>query len=297
MDWIGQGWDDTQQKYFLDFKNRPEQVGLLGVEAAVAAVKEIAKTYPAPYTLMLSGGADSQALAYVWKLAGVEFDTLSVRYTGYNEEFFNEHDLMCMTEWARLHRIPINYKDFNVPEFLESEYDSYTHTYTCASPQICTYIKMSEFVKEGTVIFSGNPVFKYILNVPTPWASGITYSLLGLDRYRKISNRSIVPFFFVHTPELVSSFIETAEKYITFHRYFTDKWCYYMLNGIPVKPYIQKYSGFEGLKDYYEQYKNTIDVKTKLKYNGRPSPWYFDLKFRYPILDKLAYPDELHHIW
>jgi len=295
MDWITQRWDDRDQKYLLDFSQRTQPVGILGVEAAVCAVNEIVKKYPAPYTLMLSGGADSQALAYVWKLSGKEFQTLTVRYTGYNDEFFNEHDLMCIDDWARLHQIPRTYKNFNVPEFLEGEYTSYAKSYTCASPQITTYMKMSEMVQEGTVIFSGNPVFKKIGE--DFWESGITYSILGLDRYRKLTKKSLVPFFFVHTPDLVSAFIETAKNYEMFLPYFKNKWCYYMLNGIPVKPYIQKYSGFEGLKDYYEQYKNTIDIKTKLKYSGRSSPWYFDINFRYPMLDQLGYTDELLQIW
>ena len=60
------------------------------IDVAVDTVKDIAKRYPAPYTVFASGGVDSQACIYSWLQSGVDFEVVFVNY----ENNFNTHDFV-----------------------------------------------------------------------------------------------------------------------------------------------------------------------------------------------------------
>lgn len=250
------------------------------LEAAVYTVHEIVQSYPPPYTLMLSGGIDSQAMAYAWKQSGVEFQSVSVKY---NNDM-NSHDLESLTEFSQLHDIPIQYINFDLLTFLSDEYDHWASSYNCASPCICAYMKMSEEIKDGTVIFSGN----FLSNTSTTQHI-LDYTILGLYRYAKQSTKSVVPFFFIETPELAYSFLPYTE--LVGGDGYDFKSNMYRLAGFPIIPQPQKYSGFEKVKDYYDlHYSHLQSVKDKLQFAGKRSKRTFDQLLRYPYERKLGVP-------
>jgi hypothetical protein len=58
---------------------------------------------------------------------------------------------------------------------------------------------------------------------------------------------------------------------------------------LPVIPQDNKYTGFERVKEFYDQYHSKIPKSVKLKYASRPSKRAYDLLFRYPLEEKYGY--------
>jgi hypothetical protein len=253
--------------------------------AAIEAVNDIVNNYPAPYNLMVSGGLDSQAMLYAWKMSGHPFNAYCFRYN----KTFNEHDIKTLPIFCEQENISYTIVDFDYFKFLEEEYDSIAKRYKCSSPQISMHIKMASFF-EGTCMYSGN-----FLNIQS---ASLTYALLGVYRFSQTSEgKNIVPYFFLHTPELAYSF-----NFLGQHRNIKDGRYksilpYYnrvidcQLAGFPVVAQEKKLNGFEKFKEYYDSHGYVLkDFRNKMKWHSKPSQRPFDWLFRYPYEDQFGEP-------
>ena len=291
MDWMKFGWGrffsqsfDSKLPLYVDLHDlKPSDKSLSEISQRV--IDNITKKYPPPYYLMVSGGMDSQLMLWCWMNSGKEFTAISFEYIG-AEDFkpiLNAHDLVELRLFSEINSISIKYKSFNVINFLENELENYAVKYQCTSPQICTHMAMSESINDGTVIFSGN------------FASGLSYSytIWGLKRYADMSNRNVIPFFFLKDLELASISVEpTSER-----DYTSTKYNSYVKLGAPVIPQPKKQTGFEIIKDYYDTRTDlVVPVRLRLKYANMPSKRKFDLLFRYSLMEKIKYVDEVVYI-
>ena len=294
--WIKYGWTDKLNaewvpgdQLFVDYLNNGMLIADMdAISAAHLAIDAIVKTYPAPYTLMCSGGVDSQAMLYAWHTSGHKFEVISVRYKSIGQ-FFNEYDLVCLSQISQKFNIPINYVDFDIINFLENDLSLTAKINDCDSPQICTHIKFLESVSSGTAIFAGN----FLIPDGT---SVINYTLFGMHRHALINRRiKIIPNFFTFTPELAYSFIEkvfdNTNKKINNTIDTTIKNTTYLDSGfdilIPEIKYfdngpVTKFTGFETLKEYYEGFGDKVDKFTRFKFSSKESDRVFDILFRYP---------------
>lgn len=276
--WIRYGWGTSMKnewhpgaKLVVDFSRYDPKINeAASIDAAVLAVRDITETFPAPYTLMCSGGIDSQAMIWAWHMAKVPFNIVSVKYIS-DDIFFNDYDLVQLGEFCSRHNFQVDYKDFDLIPFLENELSKVASTNDCDSPQICTYIKMTELVPEGTLCFSGN----FLLGRMTP--GGFNYTLLGLHRYAllsKTATRAIIPFFFLHHPILATSFNQFSAYRLV------DS--LYQRAGYPVIPQASKFNGFEKIKEFYDKFTERVSAFDRLRFSAKPSKRVFDLLFRYP---------------
>jgi hypothetical protein len=274
--WIKYGWGSGLSKEYssgaklhIDFSNynTPEKI-LSPSEAAIDAVYKIAENYPGPYTLMCSGGVDSQTMILSWLASGVPFEIMSIRYISDNI-FFNEHDLVALSDMAKLHRLTINYQDLDIVSFLENDLTQFNNVSDFGSPQFATHAKFSDFVPSGTILYSGNVLGHNYAQINSYYALGGHRHAINIEtKYKKI-----IPFFLLHTPDLAYSFLNNPE--------ILDP------NIFPIQcPPLQKFNGFEKIKEYYDKYFDRITVAQKLKavnYSGLiVSSRVFDLLFRYP---------------
>lgn len=282
--WMLYGWGKTlsanynnNNLYIKIKKDIPEQNLPLSLSAAVEVIKKITSTYPGPYTLMCSGGVDSQAMLWAWQQSGKPFEAVAVKYIS-NDIFFNDYDLAELNTFATTYKIPINYQNLDVISFLNGPLNEVSTAYDCASPQICTHIYMTKFIVEGTVIFAGNfgsERFK----------PALSYHQLGLHRYamsmESDTSKKIIPFFFLHNQELANSFV--LSKWDNWMNEYDLKCQIYQMNGYPVIPQNKKFNGFEKLKEYYDLFENQVPKKTRLSYSDMRSFRVFDLLYRYPL--------------
>ncbi len=251
---------------------------------ALQAIKTICGTHEGPYTLLVSGGVDSQAMIYAWKKSSVPFSVVHYSY-GDNIEDGMTLEAFCMS-WG----IEYEVREFDVDKFITSqEYKEMAMKYDCASPHILTYLKLTSFHNE-TVIMGGNYLSQF--------SSGQNWTILALDRYRALTKHNFVPFFLCCTPGLAYAFYKSEIDLIRKYRdhvpialgrdsgYFT-KVTAYEFAGFPVINQSKKLTGFEAIKERYDSTK--IDRLTKLKWAGMPSKRPFDVIFRYGLFDILPH--------
>lgn len=273
-DWIKYGWGkDMSLSYTrgdflqIDLLSDWESIAnTSSLQAAIDAVNRIVKTCPPPYILMCSGGVDSQAMAWAWYMSRHSFRIVSFKYVS-NGMWFNEHDALSLIEFSTMHNISIHFIDFDVITFLENKLQEEVIKYDCDSPQICTHIQFIEYFNEGTLIFSGNTID----------ATGaiLSYTLLGLHRAAIAKTQpllKIIPFFFLHTPELAYSLRQG---------HISKNDCY-SFSGYPIVRPPTKFTGFEKIKEWYDIFTDRVPSKTKWRYGNRGSHRIFDLLFRHP---------------
>ena len=233
--------------YYFTFKYKKDDNRLSALEAAQHTIEYITQNYPAPYTLYLSGGVDSQAMLYAWHKSGVPYKTFSATYN----QSLNDYDIHNLREFSAQHNINIDYHDFDLISFLENEHDYYANEYRCGSPQITTFMKLADLTTEGTVIFSGQYIMKEKQNGNLGIPDRNNWSLY---HYGIKSNKNIVPFFFLETNELAYAFDVMLPEIQVFHTpgSYMDKVKCFQLNGFPVIEQEQGFNGFEKIKIMYD---------------------------------------------
>lgn len=311
MQWMNFGWGKNLSQEFNEHDRWCVDMSAMGprstdpVSVAIETVKSISKSHPGPYYLMASGGADSQSMLWAWKCSGIPFQVVSIKYIhNKTKEWMNEHDLVQLREFTDKHNIPVEYIDFDIINFLENDIEEYATKYQCASPHITTYMKMSECLDGGTVIFSGNF---------GSHSRFYSYTVYGLKRYAERSGRSIIPFFFLHDANIAGSIDFIAEG-ITITdidvpeelRWSQTENLNYIANikktttllkyNYPIIPQPQKLTGFEKIKDYYDTLKGRVSPFERIKYSVKLSNRLFDLEFRYRLEDVIKYNDRIINI-
>lgn len=276
--WIHYGWGDdlkkirnSQEHLVYHFDDVPRNETKNSIEAVKYTVDIIAKTYPGPYILMCSGGVDSQAMLYSWYISSHPFHVIFVKYISKNI-WFNEHDFINLRLFAEKFNITIEFLEVDVIKFFETELMSYGKNSDCDSYQICTHMKMSDYITSGTVIFSGNFISRNF--------EGLGYTQTSLHRYsilKETDTKKIIPFFFLHTPEIVEFLMSMT------HNEYLGKCRRYLEKGFPILPQEKKINGFEMLKEYYDQFEHKVSKKSKLIYYYMPSKRTIDLLYRYPL--------------
>lgn len=252
-----------------------------GINAALKTISSIKNSYPEPFNLMCSGGVDSQAMAYAWKISNVPHTIVLFQYINNNGQVFNDHDLKTFKEFSKIHNIQYTIKNFNYFNFLSNIFLDYAKKYDCASPQITSYIKMIEMIGKGTILLSGN-FWSSIQNF-LPF----NYDILALHRFSKVTTDfKLIPFFFLHEPELAFGFNKI--EHLSTDQLYDIKFKTYQHNGFPVIPQDQKYSGFEKIKDYFDNKKHLITYKDRLRFLDKPSQRIFDIKYRYMIREEIG---------
>jgi hypothetical protein len=266
----------------IDFSTDANLVNIL--DAAKITIEHIIKNYPPPYHIMVSGGIDSQSMLYAWKLFGKNYIPTSVIYNDY----LNEHDLVTLDTFSQEQNIPIEYLKFDLLKFYETEYDNICEKYKCRSPHFGAHLGMTEHLP-GTCIFSGDCLSKYTAN--------IRYN--NICMYESTKYRSVVPYFFMHSPEIAysKSFVAKIHKrkkldYPDMQQLYQEKASLMIDEGFPIVPQQAKYTGFEKVKDLYdEEYQHLITPKTRLKYAHKMSKRTYDILLRYPYEDKYGTPN------
>lgn len=268
MDWSG-AYPDEQHRSCLDI--------------AIESARHIYETMPKPISLLLSGGVDSQAMAYAFKLAGVPFDAYYARYpNGLNDieldtfSFYRDHD------------IKVEIVDVDIVDFHHNELLDWAHRYQNNSPHFLSHMKIaSQF--PGTILMSGCAVLPYGIG-------NINWSGFGLERYSRISGQPIIGFFLSYDPRLFWEFynmqIERDVEKMTTYEY---KVIAYQKGGFPVIPQVAKIHGFERFKEECDSI--AVDVKTRFRYRNKDSARAYDLLFRYPLEDAIPHCSRMQFVF
>ena len=247
---------------------------------AIDTCIQVSRKFAGPYTLLVSGGVDSQAMMLAWKYSGIPFKAVHYRYGQYNNE-----DTTSLLQFALIQNIPIEIRSFDVIKYINStQYIDDAIKFDCVSPHILTYMKFISNHAE-TCVLSGN----FILS----GNAGLNWTILGLHRYRLLEKPNLVPFFFFDNPHIASMFAGSEytdpdahlNKRVNGDAWYSQKCDILKRAGFDVIPQRTKLTGFECIKSFYDD--STVPGRTRIKYSNMPSKRPFDLLYRYSLFDHL----------
>lgn len=272
MDWIKSDLDYDKKIYKFYF-SLEKKSSITAIDAALETINKIISRYPPPYTLCLSGGADSQAMLYAWLISKQPFEIFSAIYNFDS----NLYDLETLEEFVKNFDsgIKINYHNFDLINFLETEHNDYAIKYRCGSPHFTTYMKFVDIINKGTVLYSGN----FIENEHKS-TSIMTKNAWGMYHFSILSGKNIVPYFLSETKELALAF-EKLPKDDNIPSY-EEKIRTYHHNKFPVIAQKEKYTGFEKIKEWYDVHMTHKVTKMDrvMRTSGQRSHRNFDLLHR-----------------
>ena len=250
------------------------------VENAINAVMNITKNHPPPYKVLMSGGVDSQAVAYAWLLSGKPFSAIHFSYGS------NLDDTQSCVAFCALRNIDLEIHHFDPLPFITSDrLVEAAVEFDCSSPQILSHIEMMRELPDATYVMSGNFI--------QPDICGLNWTILGLQRYADKYRKDFIPFFFLSDANIAYSFYEVDRriKYEHFQKtgersdYFNKCECYTQL-GFPVVPQFKKLTGFEVIKEQFDDTK--VPFMTKLTWSNMPSKRPFDFLYRYSLYNSIG---------
>lgn len=255
-------WADLRMegdRYVVDYSpSRPPQ------KTAIDAGIDHFKSLDGDLVVMLSGGADSQFLAFIAKESGVPCRFVSARYNG----GMNDYDLECPL-YDDL-GISIEILDVDIIDFHEHHLFDLAEKMQCPSPHIASHAWLASHFPYEHVVMSGNAVGRHF--------GRLDFGVLGLERYAT-NVRNHVTGYFINSSEEIFSALYMDET--SCDSVYESKIEAYQRAGVPVIPQESKLHGFERLKEFYDN--AHIWTKTKMRYKDRPSKRPYDQLFRYPL--------------
>lgn len=283
MDWVKTGFGPDfleyhpRLPYYMDY-NAARRSTTPVSDLIKQAIQRIVDQYPAPYTLICSGGIDSQSMILAWLQSGFPFEVVTARYN----DGMNDHDLENLWLLQDREKFPVRVLDLDILSFHENQLRDWAIKYDCTSPHILSHMYICSQITQGTVISSGNIVTK------DGTIGGNNYLTIGLYRYAMRSGQPVVSHFWMHDQDLMPAFEPIRQSLgVIGQDDYQDKCRILQLAGLNVVPQVAKYNGFEKIKEYYDTrpvgYKDRVFAAKKISNRN------YDILFRY-ILERYARP-------
>lgn len=260
----------------LDFSSAEDLQQISPQQASQLAIDQIVAKHPGPYTLLASGGIDSQVMILMWVASGYPFSVVHYSY-GTNTE-----DTATLRKLCAKFLIPFKLRHFDAKQFITSpELIELAKRYDCSSPQILTYIKFTSNHSE-TCMMAGNFIGLQ--------GCGLNWTLLAMERFASLDKKNFIPFFLMYTPELAYSFLDLSVKIAKDHLLtdggYSVKNQVYKAAGYDVIQQSSKLTGFEEIKASFDDHK--IPALNRIRWAHKPSRRPFDLLYRYALLDHIG---------
>ena len=282
-------------EFFANLKFDSESVRQYRIDAAIRCAETLGDR-PA---LCLSGGVDSQAMVQCFYEAGLKFDIIILKFNDDLNTQDSEHaKLFCESKGYPYIELPLN-----VVFYLTRENFVTGSHYKSLSPQFNVHYKMAEMLYSMgyTGVCCGGLAPLYDGNFYGYNFDKIPFHFVkAQDKFKGAFQGSFLSF----SPELAWAITLQSEIFDTgvaldgsskkFNNWeveqelnrirYQQKVDSYIKVGFDIIPQVQKFTGFENVKTYFE----------KLTGDG----WTFEKQFRYPLTtafakDKIAYRFEL----
>ena len=231
--------------------------------------------------LCLSGGIDSQAMVQAWTEAGLKFKVFTLVFN----DNLNIQDVSHARRYCNVNNIELIEIPFNIIQFLTRENYDIGIKYKSPSPHFNTHYKMFDMLRSegysgvcagGIIPFKNGDV----------WGTGLEYNTMNFIQYADISGYPAQGSFLSFSPELAWAIALQTPNSVTYKPDFNtdkslkfiedgnllrylDKITGFSKTGFNVIPQEQKYTGFELVRDYFEE----------LTGDG----WTFERRFRFPF--------------
>lgn len=235
--------------------------------------------------LCISGGIDSQAMLHSFLVAGLKFTA----YTFVFENDLNKFEVELARKYCKIHCVELHEIPFKVLTFLARKNYELGIQYNSTSPHFNSHYEFCNILKDKGhtgVCFGGMTPYRS----RGAWGNNFARSILNYITYSQINQFYVQGSFLSYYPELtwaIAILTPSTDLDPTYApneglfvrrsgavRYANKVMGYYKAGLDIIES--QKYSGFEKVKEYFEQQTN--------------DGWEFEKRFRLPLEKGLGYP-------
>lgn len=262
-------WTGSRPTTFKWLFGRPERTNLGSMlEEGILAAKLIQKRANGkPIACLMSGGIDSDALAYCFHEAKVDFQPINFRYSA-KQHYINDFDFQFLAPHCQKmgYRQPISIDIDVIDTFnCEKNWIPYVANYHLHRPEFVLLIKgIERAIEMGYFpVLSGTPTLYFPHYWSGPDSNGLFYNppfLLhdSFFSYHRLFDKlgvDGVGHFMYYTPELFYSqmmnpYLRSLVK-ANKPTFYDERIEHYRSGGIPVEKKPDKYNGFEDLNRVY----------------------------------------------
>jgi len=144
---------DPGQVFNIDFTFDPTPCLDLRSEG-IRACHSIRDHYPSEqFSLMFSGGAESEILVRAFRESGIPFKV----YIGRYENEINGYDVDFATQACRTMGVPYTFLDFNLKKFLDNDVVDYSLKCEIPYASMCCIMALTDLVDGIPIMGDGNP--------------------------------------------------------------------------------------------------------------------------------------------
>jgi hypothetical protein len=235
-----------------------KRVPLKPVEEARLAARDIADKLGRTPWVCLSGGLDSEATAYAFLSAGVDFKAVTMQF----EKDLNHHEVQYAIDFCKQNGVKHELIEIPVLDFYETQkFQDYFHHFKAQTVEVCTQFYFLDQFTEPFV-WSGEPMRLFRQDGDNVILQAVSDFEQMVYRYGEDKKRDCVPNFHFYSAELAWSFLRLSvgtrnEYYVDDHvaDYYLQKNNFYRQGGFLLNHHTQRVTkahGFEHLKIYFD---------------------------------------------
>jgi hypothetical protein len=176
-------------------------------EETIEATEYVYTNKTGKFTVLLSGGLDSQYVCEILLRLGMEFDVVIIELKDRSGQNYNEHDFKWAYEFCRSKNIIPKTFELNFDKFVESgRIVEIAESVSCCSPIVCTCLHVIEQI-DGFILMGNDPPYLRYNAEKNLWMLEELQYVHGLLRYFQKYNLPGCPFLLSYTPEMMLSFL------------------------------------------------------------------------------------------
>jgi hypothetical protein len=176
-------------------------------EETVEAVEYVYANKTGKFTVLFSGGLDSQYVCEILLKLGIEFDIVIVEYIDNQGQNYNSHDTKWAYEFCSSKKLNPNTFSINFDKLVESgKLIEIAQSIHCCSPPVCTYLYFIEQL-DGFILLGNDPPYIRFEEDKNLWYLEELEYIHGLLRYFEKKQLNGCPFLLSYTPEMMLSFL------------------------------------------------------------------------------------------
>jgi len=235
-------------------------------EQCIRAASLIGKSTSEDIWLCFSGGIDSEIAFHSLRIAEVPFKVAICKF----KDGINEHDI----KWARKicsdYNIEYREWELDIVKFLEGPVFDVAEKYKIITSHAPWHIWLAEQVPGYSIFAGGDLIIRREENTVNYTISWSPHSVL-VYRYLLDSNREGQPIFFLHTPELMASFIlhPYVQNFLKVSKSMSMLGIKYFKPAVYISSWPemiyqrQKYTGLETIKEFDDSKRKILWEKYK----------------------------------
>jgi hypothetical protein len=176
-------------------------------QETIEAVEYVYANKTGKFTVLLSGGLDSQYVCEILLKLKIDFDVIIIELKDKNNQSYNQHDYIWAYEFCQSRNLKFKTHIVNFDSLVESgKLIDIATPIKCCSPVVCTLLSVVENI-DGFILLGNDPPYLRFDSKKDIWYLEELQYIHGILRHFQKLNLNGCPFLLSYTPEMMLSFL------------------------------------------------------------------------------------------